>query len=136
MTAWNPDDLRAIAESDDLHVSPFRDDGTTYGTPTWIWSVVIGDGLYARAYNGTASRWYRAATNQRAGRIHAAGRDFEVDFDRADPDTNDAVDAAYRAKYADSRYLPPMVTDKTRAATVRIEPTAPPTDSTERTRER
>jgi hypothetical protein len=30
-----------IAESDDLHISPFRDDGVTYGTPTWILSVVV-----------------------------------------------------------------------------------------------
>src|SRR5215203_6002659 len=22
--------------NDDLHISPFRDDGVTYGTPTWI----------------------------------------------------------------------------------------------------
>ncbi len=34
MSAWSADDLRAIAENDDLFVSPFREDGTTYGTPT------------------------------------------------------------------------------------------------------
>lgn len=38
--------------SDDLHISPFREDGKTYGTPTWIWSVVVDGGLYVRAYNG------------------------------------------------------------------------------------
>src|SRR5207244_5202361 len=37
---WPPNELRHISESDDLHISPFRDDGETYGTPTWIWSVV------------------------------------------------------------------------------------------------
>jgi hypothetical protein len=34
MNSWNEDDLRAIAESHDLYISPFREDGTTYGTPT------------------------------------------------------------------------------------------------------
>ena len=34
---WSKDELSKIAEADDLHISPFRDDGVTYGTPTWIW---------------------------------------------------------------------------------------------------
>ena len=50
MTTWSRDDLRKIAEADDLHVSPFREDGVTYGTPTWVWSVAVGDALYLRAY--------------------------------------------------------------------------------------
>ena len=32
MTTWPKDELREIAESDELHVSPFREDGRTYGT--------------------------------------------------------------------------------------------------------
>ena len=45
MATWSKDDLRKVAEADDLHISPFREDGVTYGTPTWIWSVaVVGDG--------------------------------------------------------------------------------------------
>ena len=39
MTVWAKDELQAVAASDDLHVAPFREDGVTYGTPTWIWSV-------------------------------------------------------------------------------------------------
>jgi hypothetical protein len=30
MTRWSKDELRQVAESDDLHVSPFREDGVTY----------------------------------------------------------------------------------------------------------
>ena len=43
--AWSRDELRKIAESDDLHIAPLREDGATYGTPTWIWSVTVGDDL-------------------------------------------------------------------------------------------
>ena len=122
MSDWAEEDLQAIATSDDLHVSPFRADGTTYGTPTWIWSVVVGDELYVRACNGTASRWYVAAAEQRAGRIRAGGGQYEVGFTPVDDEAvNDAVDEAYRSKYAGSQYLPPMLTEKTRAATVRID---------------
>ena len=48
MTTWSKDELRKIAEADDLHISPFREDGMTYGTPTWIWSVAVDDALYVR----------------------------------------------------------------------------------------
>jgi hypothetical protein len=34
MSSWPKDELSKIAETDDLHISPFRDDGVTYGTPT------------------------------------------------------------------------------------------------------
>jgi hypothetical protein len=52
-------ELQKIAKADDLHIAPFRDDGKTYGTPTWISSVSVGAALYVRGYNGTESRWYR-----------------------------------------------------------------------------
>jgi len=73
MATWSEDELRRIAEADDLHISPFREDGVTYGTPTWIWSVNVGDALYVRGYNGQKSRWHQAAVRQKAGRITAAG---------------------------------------------------------------
>lgn len=122
MSDWKPEVLDVIAGSDDLHVSPFRADGVAYGTPTWIWSVVVDGGLYVRAYNGRNSRWYQAAMAQGAGRITVAGRTHEVVFEPADQAVNDRVDAAYEAKYAGSPYLPPMVSAGTRAATVRITP--------------
>lgn len=56
---WSEKELCQIAETDDLHISPFREDGVTFGTPTWIWSVVVGDAIYVRAYNGPQSRWFQ-----------------------------------------------------------------------------
>lgn len=123
MTAWTTDELHAIAFTDDFHIAPFRADGTTLGTPTWIWSVVVDDAVYVRAYNGTNSRWYQSARSQGAGRITAGGIEKDVVFTPIDdPELNDRIDAAYEAKYGTSPYYPPMVTDKTRAATVRVEP--------------
>jgi len=81
MTAWTKEELRKIAEADDLHVAPFREDGVTYGTPTWIWSVAVDDALYVRGYNGLNSRWYQAAVQQKAGRIIAAGITKEAVFE-------------------------------------------------------
>ena len=72
--AWPKEEIVRIAAADDLHVSPLREDAETYGTPTWVWSVTIDGVLYVRAYNGPGSRWYRAASKPRAGRISAAGK--------------------------------------------------------------
>ena len=67
MSTWPKDELRKIAEADDLHIAPFRENGVTYGTPTWIWSVAVEDSLYVRGYNGKSSRWYQAAIRQEGG---------------------------------------------------------------------
>ena len=61
MTEWTADQLAKIEENDDLFVSPFREDGTTYGTPTQTWALVVDGKVYVRAANGQASRWYQAA---------------------------------------------------------------------------
>jgi len=42
---WSRHELQQIADSDDLHISPFRDDGETCGTPAWIRSVVAAGAL-------------------------------------------------------------------------------------------
>jgi hypothetical protein len=109
MTAWLTDELHTIAEADDLHVAPLRDDGMTYGTPTWIWSVVVDDALYVRGYNGQSSRWYQAAVQQKAGRIIAAGMTKDVTFESVDGSINDRIDGSYRATYGVSQYLGPMI---------------------------
>ena len=124
MNTWVKEELERIAAADDLHVAPFREDGKTYGTLTWIWSVVVGGELYVRAYNGTASRWHKAAMSQKAGRITSAGLTREVAFTPVDGDINQTIDAAYRAKYGASSYLAPMVGPRARAATVLITPAA------------
>jgi hypothetical protein len=122
MNSWPEGELRRIAETDDLHISPFRQDGVTYGTPTWIWSVVVDDALFVRAYNGPDSRWYQAAVQQKAGRITAAGMMKEVTFEPINGPVNDRIDRAYRAKYHGSPYLSPMIGARARSATVKVMP--------------
>ena len=61
------------------------------------------------------------------GRIWAGGVDKDVTFVDADPDINDAIDAAYRTKYrryADS-YVPPMISPAARATTLKLVPRSP-----------
>jgi len=122
MSAWKKERLHEIATTDDLHIAPFREDGATTGTPTWVWSVVADGGLYVRAYNGTSSRWYQAALKQKAGQITAAGKPNDVTFEEVQDEINDQIDAAYRLKYASSSYLNPMIGNRARVTTIRILP--------------
>jgi hypothetical protein len=123
---WSAEELRRIIEADDLKIAPFRDDGVTYGTPTWIWCVAVDGELYVRAYNGPKSRWYPAAVRQGAGRIIAAGMTREVAFEPVDGPINEGIDQAYRAKYGASPYLGPMISAPARSATVTVVPTDEP----------
>lgn len=122
MATWSKEELRKLGEADDLHISPLREDGKSYGTPTWIWSVVVDGGLFVRAYNGQKSRWYQAALRQKAGRITAAGITKEVWFEPVDGAIHEHIDGAYTAKYKGSEYLSPMIGPRARAATVKVMP--------------
>jgi hypothetical protein len=75
MSTWPKDELRKIVEADDLHISPLREDGKTYGTPTWIWSVVVDDVLYVHAYNGQKSRWAPGRSAAEDGADHGCRHD-------------------------------------------------------------
>ena len=123
MNQWDTTTLSDIMDANDLHIAPFRDDGKTPGTPTWIWCVTVDGELYVRAYNGTRSRWYNAAVTQQAGQILAAGQRHDVDFAPIeDQQLNERIDDAYRARYSDNAYLAPMIGERASAATVRIRP--------------
>jgi hypothetical protein len=122
MTSWSKTELRAIEDNDDLFVSPFREDGSTYGTPTQTWAVIVGGDVYVRAAHGQESRWYQAAISQKAGRVRVAGTYYEVTFEPAGGDVSDAIDAGYEAKYPGSSAVPIMQGPSPKSATVRIAP--------------
>jgi hypothetical protein len=109
-----------IAEADDLHIAPFREDGKTVGTPTWIWSVAVDGELYVRAYNGQKSRWYQAAVKQERGIITSIGQTLNVNFEAIDDADHEKIDDAYRTKYGSSPYLASMIGSRARAATIKI----------------
>lgn len=115
------EEIHLIAEKDDFHIAPFRPDGKTFGTPTWIWVVEVENELYVRAYYGVKSRWYNSAKEQKAGKIEAAGMVKKVRFELiTDSALNSKIDDAYRAKYGGSPYLNHMIGSTSKAATVKI----------------
>jgi hypothetical protein len=122
MSTWTPEELRRIDASDELEIATRRRDGTLRRhIPVWV--VRQGGGLYVRAVNGRDAAWFRGAQARHEGHVRAGGVEKEVSIVDADPDLADAIDAAYRAKYA--RYpsiVPHVLNEQARAATVALVP--------------
>lgn len=119
MVAWQKDELQKVAATDDLHVSQYGEDEVTYGTPTWIWSVVVADAVYVRPSNGQDSGSYKAAVTQKSGRITAAGLTMDVTFEAADGPVNGAIDEADRKKHGSGPYLCAMIGERPQASWAR-----------------
>lgn len=122
MPAWTADQLEKIEANADLYVSPFREDGTTYGTLTQTWALVVDGKVYVRAANGQDSKWFKAAITQKAGRVRVSDTFYEVAFEAAGNDDEAAIDAAYEAKYPGSSAVPVMQASGPKSASVRISP--------------
>jgi hypothetical protein len=123
MTAWTSDELTRIGTADELELASARGDGTLR-KPRTIWVVRVGDDLYVRSMYGRTGGWFPATQVHHQGHIRAGGADKDVTFADADPDLNDAIDAAYRDKYRryGERIIGGVVNPEARAATIKLVP--------------
>jgi hypothetical protein len=122
MTAiWTPEDLDAIAATDEIEIAPRRADGTL-GRATTIWIVRVGGDLYVRSYRGPGGSWYRAARRTHEGRLRAGGIERDVTFDADHDADRTAIDDAYRAKYGHSSYVDAMIVPEVASTTLRLVP--------------
>src|SRR5438105_143671 len=128
MTTWTNEELNKIGAAEELQIAALRSDGTLRN-PVTIWVVRLDD-LYVRSVNGRNAAWFRGTQARHEGRIWAGGIEKDVtfvdlaDLVDADPDLNDQIDAAYRAKYR--RYAPSIVgsivSAEARSATLKLVP--------------
>jgi hypothetical protein len=126
MAGWTEHELARIAAAEELAIAPRRGDGTLRA-PTTIWVVRVDDDVYVRSWRGTTGSWFRAAQRTHEGRISAGGVAKDVRFVVPDVDVDDAVDAAYGAKYGRySGYVEPMIAPAARATTLRLVPCGAP----------
>jgi hypothetical protein len=124
MTPWTNDELTRIGTAEELDIASLQADGTL-GKPTTIWVVRVGDDLYVRPVNGRSGAWFRGTQVRHEGHINAGGLDKDVNFVDVDADDtlNAQIDAAYWEKYPQyPQYVPPVVTPKARAATLKLVP--------------
>jgi hypothetical protein len=123
MSDWTVGELDTLGAAEELEIAPLRPDGSLRPYTT-IWVVRIGDDLYVRSWRGRESAWFLAALRRPEGRIQAAGVKRDVTFAEPDHADHDAIDRAYRDKYARyaSTYVDPMISPGARAATLRLTP--------------
>ena len=116
--SWTIEDLDRIGAADELDVAP---EGSRRRVPIWV--VRVGEGLYVRSWRGDRGGWYRAAKARGRGHISAGGVERDIEFVTADDTDPDAIDAAYRDKYARyPTYVEPMVSTQARETTLKLVP--------------
>src|SRR4051794_21547143 len=99
MSAWTDEELRRFGAAQELDIAPVRRDGELRSA-TPIWVVRAGDDLYVRAAYGANKGWHGVARTSRRARISTGGVERDVAIEDADQSVFDAVDEAYRDKYA------------------------------------
>ena len=121
MRDWTASELATIGAAEELEIAPLRPDGSLRPFTT-IWVVRVGDDLYMRSWHGRDGAWFQAALRRPEGHIRAARIERDVTFTEADDADHDAIDRAYRDKYARyaSTYVDPMTSPGARATTLQL----------------
>jgi hypothetical protein len=123
MPTWTSEELTRIGTATELEIASRRRDGTL-GKPRTIWVVRVGDDLYVRSMYGRAGGWFPGTQVRHQGHVRVGGVERDVTFADADPDRDDAIDAAYRDKYRryGERIIGGVVNPAARAATIKLIP--------------
>ncbi len=123
MAQFSAEDLRVLAETDEVEIETPRAQGSSRRTIIWI--VVDGERVYIRSVRGPAGRWYQAVGGGGEARLHAAPRVWTI---RTVPVTAQAdvarVSDAIRRKYQDRSPGPTaaMLRPDVLPTTLRVEP--------------
>jgi hypothetical protein len=125
MASWTAAQLDEIDTDHELNIASRRPDGSLR-SPVTIWMVRVGDDVFVRAAHGATTRWNRDAHAAGSGHVTVGfGIDHDAVFEPADPALNDAITAAYEAKY-DGRYpreyIEPVVSTESLPTTLRVVP--------------
>lgn len=122
MAGWDEGELDRIEAAQELRLQSERRDGSLRD-PVTMWVARVGDGIYVGSVRGREGGWFRGTQTRTQGRIHAGGVSKDVRFQDADPRAIDAVEAAYRTKYAAyADILDRSLTPQLRAAVLELVP--------------
>ncbi len=122
--AWTSDELRKIGAAEEVQIAARRRDGMLRN-PVTVWVARSDDSLYVRsAVKGHNAAWFRGVQETHEGRISAGGVEKDVTLVNGDPNIDDEVDAAYRAKYRQyaGRILNSVLTPEARSTTTKLVP--------------
>jgi hypothetical protein len=122
MGNWTKDEVARVGAADILYIAARRADGT-FRNSVPIWAVAHDGRLYVRSVNGPDAAWFRGTQCTHEGHIRAGGVDKDVTFVDVHEDINNALDAAYRAKYNhEPSSVALIVSPQARSATLELVP--------------
>ncbi len=123
MKQWTSELIDEYGRVEEIQIASVRRDGAL-GKPVTVWIARNGDDLYVRSVRGRSAHWFRGTQVRQEGRIRAGGIQQDVTFIDAAHDSDDEIDAAYRAKYR--RYagsiLNSVLTPEARSTTIKLVP--------------
>ncbi|GAA2247937.1 DUF2255 family protein [Herbiconiux moechotypicola] len=120
MSDWTAAELRQLSDVGEVRVAGRRADGSSR-TLVIVWHVVVGDAVYLRSVKGPAGQWYRGVAHTFEGFLDWSGPSRPVSF-ILDPSPDDAIDAAYAAKYGTGSAVRAITSDLAKETTLRVEP--------------
>lgn len=120
MSTWTDDELQTLARTNEIRVAGRRDDGSLRPLVI-IWHVVVDGALYARSVYGTEGKWYQGVARHWEGAISWDGQTRDVRC-TLDSSHDDAIDAAYFAKYGRGAPSQHITSAAAKETTLRIEP--------------
>lgn len=131
MTGWSPAELDAIDRTGEVDIATRRSDGTLRPARI-VWIVrhrdASSDAVYVRSVNGTTAAWYRGVQARHEGKLTAGRSQRDVMFVEAGEhvgdgtELDDALDAAYRAKYGRGPAVDHITAATARATTLWVIP--------------
>lgn len=123
--SWTAAELDAIDLAGEITIASRRGDGTLRARRI-VWSARHGDAVYVRSVNGPDAAWYRGVQTRHTGRLCAGNLERDVAFVEADHTLgnplDDALDAAYRAKYGAGAPVRAITSARARQTTLRLDP--------------
>ncbi|QKJ20513.1 DUF2255 family protein [Microbacterium hominis] len=117
---WTDAELSELDRAGEVRVAGRRADGSSR-TLTIVWHVVVDGVLYLRSVKGESGEWYKGVARHFEGFLRWGATTREVKY-ILDPRRDDAVDAAYFAKYGTGSPSQAITSPTAKKTTLRVEP--------------
>ena len=117
---WPAMELHELDRANEVAVAGRRADGSSR-TLTIVWHVVVDGDLYLRSVKGPDGQWYQGVARHFEGYLRWANNTRRVTY-TIDASHDDAVDAAYFAKYGNGSPSRSITSALARQTTLRVDP--------------
>ena len=117
---WTDKELDELDRAYEVRVAGRRADSSSR-TLTIVWHVVVDGHLYLRSVKGPDGQWYRGVARHFEGSLRWGNTTRDVSY-TLDASHDDAIDAAYFAKYGSGSPTRSITSALAKQTTLRVDP--------------